>query len=190
MQLIYTPDRNDSKNFPNEDSQTFSLSDSNILAANRFPGLDQWEDGPRMNIGINWTGYIYDDEEDYSASFLLGQTFRLKDNPTFMENSGLHDKKSDIVSRLSLSFGALGRLTQRVRLDDQKFFPQRYEADLEAVYGPAGFFFGYAQSKLLENKEIYAGAAMRWGQYWRAYGDIRRDLEKNRWVKNRFGFAL
>ncbi len=194
VQLIYAPYRSARKNFPNEDSQAFTFSAGNLFTPERFSGIDQWEAGPRMNVQLQWTAY---QAQYYSLSVLLGQVFRLKDSRDFDEvdseaNSGLRNKSSDIVSRATLSFPKFGTMTHRFRFNRSDFALQRYDADLDFALGPVGLFVGYAQrqassSALPKAQEVYAGAAIRFGQYWRAYGDIRRDLVSNRSVTNSFG---
>ena len=192
VQLIYAPYRSARKIFPNEDSQLFELSAGNIFSAQRFSGIDRWEAGPRMNVQLQWTAYLND---SYSLSLLLGQVFRLKDSRDFDEQEnqfgGLSNKSSDIVSQLALSTTKYGTLTQRARFDRKKFSLRLYDADFDFALGPVGVFVGYAQrntgSEEDDRKEIHAGAALRFGQHWRAYGDIRRNLATKRSITNRFG---
>ncbi len=194
VQLIYAPYRSARKKFPNEDSQVFDFSAGNLFSPERFSGLDRWESGPRMNIQLEWTAY---QAQGYSLSLLFGQVFRLRETLDFDEegsnrNSGLRHKSSDIIARAALSFPGFGALTQRVRLDRRDGSIERYDADLDFVLGPVGFFTGYAQRKAVSDEldraqEIHAGAAMRLGRYWRVYGDIRRDLTRKSSIANRFG---
>ena len=192
VQLIYAPYRSASKIFPNEDSRDFEFSAGNIFSAQRFSGIDRWEAGPRMNVQFQWTAYLND---SYSLSLLLGQVFRLKDSRDFDEQEnqfgGLSNKSSDIVSQLALSTAKYGTLTQRARFDRKKFSLRLYDADFDFALGPVGLFVGYAQrntgSEEDDRKQIHAGAALRFGQNWRAYGDIRRNLATKRSITNRFG---
>ena len=197
VQLIYAPYRSASKIFPNEDSRDFEFSAGNIFSAQRFSGIDRWEAGPRMNVQFQWTAYLND---SYSLSLLLGQVFRLKDSRDFYEQEqdeqenqfgGLSNKSSDIVSQLALSTAKYGTLTQRARFDRKKFSIRLYDADFDFALGPVGLFVGYAQrntgSEEDDRKQIHAGAALRFGQNWRAYGDIRRNLATKRSITNRFG---
>ena len=192
VQLIYAPYRSASKIFPNEDSQLFELSAGNIFSAQRFSGIDRWEAGPRMNVQLQWTAYLND---SYSLSLLLGQVFRLKDSRDFDEQenqfSGLSNKSSDIVSQLALSTAKYGTLTQRARFDRKNFSLRLYDADFDFALGPVGVFVGYAQrntgSEEDDRKEIHVGGALRFGQNWRAYGDIRRNLVTKESITNRFG---
>ena len=85
---------------PNEDSRSFEFDDTNVFSINRFPGIDRIEGGPRINLGLKYGIY---GKNSGSMNILIGQVFRLKSDDTFAERSGLENRTSDYVGRVSFS---------------------------------------------------------------------------------------
>ncbi|MGY8986475.1 MAG: LPS assembly protein LptD, partial [Sphingomonadales bacterium] len=55
ISIIAAPNKQENPHIPNEDSRSFELSDANIFSDSRFPGLDKWESGTRINYGVKWS---------------------------------------------------------------------------------------------------------------------------------------
>jgi len=109
---------------PNEDSQAFSVDDSNIMQHNRYGGLDKIEGGTHVSYGLN-LGYYGSEGQ---ASAFIGQSYRLdEDDNSFETNSGLDNQFSDIVGRINLSPTNYFDLDYNFRLDSKSFKPVRHE---------------------------------------------------------------
>lgn len=96
VQFIMSPNKTIDSKIPNEDSQTFEISASNLFSDNRYLGVDLIETGNRLNYGIR--GSI-DHLLLKKISFLLGQGYHIK-KPSYAASSGLADKFSDYVAQL------------------------------------------------------------------------------------------
>ena len=191
-QVIVSPDLDNSDEIPNEDSQNVEFDTTNLFAIDRFPGRDLWETGPRAAVGLR---YRYVDNRGPEASVTFGQSYRLQDDDSFSEASGLRDKVSDYVGRIGLEPSRNLALTYRFRLDNKDFSFARNEVNATTGIGPIRASLGYAfyapeQSEdLTRREEVSVGLNYRINEYWRAFGGFRRDLELKTGINNRFGIA-
>ncbi|MEM0946241.1 MAG: LPS assembly protein LptD [Pseudomonadota bacterium] len=87
---------------PNEDSVNVELDEGNLFALSRFPGTDNYETGPRLNLGVKWTRY---DPTDWSIETTLGRIFRLDDTDQFSTGTGLSGRQSDWLFAVEYQLG-------------------------------------------------------------------------------------
>ena len=126
---IYSPYGGNSTKIPNEDSTEVEFDDTNLLAANKFSGIDRVEGGPRFAYGIKWGAF---GEGGGNTEVFIGQSARLKADDTFEKGSGLEDKFSDLVGRANISPGPHFNLLYRARFDSDNFTPKRNEVTFSA----------------------------------------------------------
>lgn len=81
----------------NNDSAGAFLSDATLFSANRFAGLDLWENGTFADYGVRWAAF---DKTGKNVEIFLGQTYDLKDRAATDPNSGFHNGASDYVGRI------------------------------------------------------------------------------------------
>lgn len=190
VQLVYSPDIGNPSEIPNEDSLSFEFDDTNLFSDNRFPGYDRIESGGRANLGLRYA--IYDDELG-SASALIGQVLRLKEDDAFDLTSGLADQKSDYVGRVAIAPSDDFLLVHRFRIDRDNFEFKRNEVDLSARYGPLSVTTGYgffdaSLSQILETREeVFVWGRLAITDEWAVTGSTRRDIELGSAVSNSFG---
>ncbi|MDC0074428.1 LPS assembly protein LptD [Alphaproteobacteria bacterium] len=165
---------------PNEDSQSFEFDDTNLFSANRFPGLDRIEGGPRVNVGIKYG--IYGDKTG-SINALLGQVFRLKSDNTFAEGTGIEERKSDYVGRISLSPTSTINYYQRVRLDRDTLSLRRNEIAVDLSPSKYRINLTYLSlsreltaDELIDREEVAATAKVKITKFWSLTGHTRHDL--------------
>jgi LPS-assembly protein len=113
VQFIAAPYGGNPDEIPNEDSAAFEFDETNLFSFNKFPGLDRWETGPRVNAGVRAAAYF--DEGFVEA--ILGQSYRFHEDNAFTEESGLRNQQSDYVGRLTLQPDGNIRLVHRFRID-------------------------------------------------------------------------
>mgnify|MGYP002630429327 CR=1 FL=1 len=181
--VIVSPYGGNPDTIPNEDSQDFEFDDTNLFNANRFPGLDRVEGGPRLNYGLRWGVFGLGGGH---TSFLVGQSVRARDDDTFADNSGLEDHFSDIVARAKISPGKHMDLTYRTRLDKDDFAPRRNEVSLSA--GPDAlrlstnyvFFDRQPDSEFSTSREeIRSSVAAKLSRNWQSEGSFVYDIEQS-----------
>ncbi len=178
--IILSPYGGNPNKIPNEDSQDVELSDVNLFSGNHFTGLDRVEGGPRANYGMR--GGVYGTNGS-RMNFLLGQSYRLKEDEQFREESGLKENFSDYVGRVSVNNGQNLELSYRFRLDMEDFDPHRNEIEAALDFSPLRLTGAYvllsediAARPELDREEIASSIAYDLSQEWTVNGYARRDL--------------
>lgn len=180
--VTIAPDVNgEDRDIPNEDSQDVQIDATNILTANRFPGMDRIEDGTHLTYGLR-TG-LY----GYGGSYIdvfAGQSHRFKDsgNP-FPAGSGLEGQDSDYVGQIAGVYDGRYGINYRFQLDNDDLSPQRHEADVFADWGRVAWNTRYLFAKALEGTDIQDNreqienkAAFLLTRKWRLRGSALHDL--------------
>ena len=182
-QIIMSPYGGNPNEIPNEDSRSLEFDDTNLFSLNRFPGYDRVESGPRANLGLKAS--VYGASGGYT-NLTVGQVFRLKDDDTFAEKTGLDDHRSDYVMALHIAPSAFFDLTNRVRLDRNNFSLRRNEIYL--AIGPKYLRFAttyvslereLTTDELEAREEIYNSLRWEIDERWIATLESRRDLRED-----------
>ncbi|MDA1133198.1 MAG: LPS assembly protein LptD, partial [Proteobacteria bacterium] len=176
--LIVAPRGGNPDKIPNEDSLSFEFDDTNLFSASRFPGLDRWESGPRMNYGLRFGAY----GASSSATALLGQTLRDRDPTLFDERSGLQTGPSDYVGRVHIATPNVDYF-QRLRMDQESFSLRRNEIGLRVGDDDLNFTTGYvflseelSTENLGRREELSLAGRAPLGNGWRVDAQSRHDL--------------
>jgi LPS-assembly protein len=186
-QVIGAPYIGSQTNIPNEDSLNLEIDENNIFSFDQVPGYDLAESGPRANAGVRTearfgTGYV---------EALVGQTFRLKNDPIFSSGTGLTGTASDIVGRFSIKFPPYLDLTHRIDVDEQTGKVRRNEVYLTGIYGRSSTQISYIQLAptlgLAAREEVNAQMDVNFYKNWQAFAAIRRDLIADQTLDNEFG---
>ena len=106
---------NNKNSVPNEDSLLPEFDEINLFEFSRFPGVDAFEEGQHLNLGLNYT---YDRLGLFKAGFKVGKILRTKDNQQFSKSTGLDGKSSDWLTSSQLDFGRSFTLINRALLED------------------------------------------------------------------------
>jgi LPS-assembly protein len=147
---------------PNEDSFDQELSDANLFALNRFPGVDRLEGGIRVNAALR-AGWRF--PAGASLDGMVGESYRIQKGSPWWLGSGLENQASDIVSRVTFSPTSLFDITARTRFDPNKSMMMRL-ADAQASAGPPAFRLsaGYLLSSINPFFTYdYAPTGILWG---------------------------
>lgn len=167
---------------PNEDSRAVDLEDSNLFALNRFPGYDRWEDGTRVTYGID---YAFDAPR-IAVNATVGQSYRLTAKPTlFPDGTGLTDRLSDVVGRITARYRNLVSVTGRFRLDKDGLAVRRNEIDATIGSDRTYALIGYLRlnrnipaglEDLQDHEEIRLGGRVQVTKYVSVFGSTTVDL--------------
>jgi len=188
-QVVAAPYAGSQANIPNEDSLNLEIDENNIFSFDQVPGYDLVESGPRANFGVRAearfaSGYV---------EALLGQTFRLKNDPIFTAGTGLTGTASDIVGRFSIKFSPYFDLTHRIDIDEQTGTVRRNEVYLTGNYGRSSTQISYIELAptlgLAAREEVNAQMDVNFYENWQAFAAIRRDMIANQTVDNEFGIG-
>jgi LPS-assembly protein len=196
VQVIGAPYGGNPSEIANEDSASFEFDETNLFSFNKFPGLDRWETGPRVNAGLRAAAYF----DKGFVEAMLGQSYRFHEDSAFTEESGLRNQQSDYVGRLTIQPDGNIRVVHRFRVDQSAFRFERNEIYAEA-FDPDFYSFkaGYV---LLEpeppvfpappteqREEINLGGSIRAIDdiWFRASG--RKDLADDEMIESKFGIS-
>jgi len=178
--VVLSPYGGNPDDVPNEDSVSFEFDDTNVLRPNRFTGLDRVEGGPRLNYGLRFG--LYDPDGGY-ATAMFGQSLRVKADTTFADKTGLEDRRSDFVGRLTWAPSTLLDLSNRFRLDRDTFSIRRNEIKLSA--GPkllradvdyVSLARELTADELTSREEINFRGRLQVTRYWAVDTNTRRDF--------------
>ncbi len=122
--MIVSPYGGNPDTIPNEDSQEVEFDDTNLFSSSRFSGLDRVESGPRVNYGVRWAAY---GAGGGHTSVLVGQSYRLKEDDTFAEGSGLDGQAFRRRRPRPGVAEPVPRSDVPDRLDKEDFTPRRNE---------------------------------------------------------------
>lgn len=191
VQVIGAPYGGNPNEIPNEDSAAFEFDETNLFSFNKFPGLDVWETGPRVNVGFRAAAYF--DEGFIEA--IVGESFRFHEDDAFTEESGLRNQQSDYVGRLIIQPQDNIRLVHRFRIDQSAFRYERNEIYLDAfdpeIYGlRAGYLLLEPEPLIPQQREEVSldGRLRTFSNIWvRASG--RRDLADDQMIESKFGLS-
>lgn len=178
--VVLSPHGGNPDDVPNEDSVSFEFDDTNVLRPNRFTGLDRVEGGPRLNYGFRFG--LYDPDGGY-ATAMFGQSLRVKADTTFADKTGLEDRRSDFVGRLTWAPSTLLDFSNRFRLDRDTFSIRRNEIKLSA--GPkllradvdyVSLARELTTDELTSREEINFRGRLQVTRYWAVDTNTRRDF--------------
>ncbi len=185
VQLVTGPMTGSQYRIPNEDSIVFDFTDANLFSLNRFTGRDRQEGGTRADMALRGAWFM---PEDRQLEAIVGRSFRVQDNGgPFYPYSGLENRASDWVSRLTFRPSSWLDLTGRARRGGESFAARAY--DVSATLRPTqdtGFTLGYFQAPpmpflnpVAQREEVYLGARQRLG-FWQVSAFGRQDIQLNR----------
>jgi LPS-assembly protein len=191
-QIIVRPNETNIGRFPNEDSQSFLFSDSNLFKVDKFSGWDRVEGGGRANVGIVYTAQV--NKAGYFNA-LFGQSYHLFGTNSFAVgdasntglDSGLDTSRSDYVARLAYQPNRFVAVTSRFRFDNNDFSMRRFELEGRTSFDRWTLSMTYgrydAQPNLgfLTRREGVAGTAqVKLTQNWNLLASARYDIDQQR----------
>lgn len=169
-QFTVAPNVRTENKIPNEDSLDVEFDETNLFAQNRFTGIDRVEGGMRAAYGLR---HSLISDNGGRVDMLAGQSYRLKKNLQFPEESGLRNNSSDYVARIDIVPGDWMDINYGVMLAKNDFAMERQE--VRGNFGIPEFrpFFTYISTKrTLVNgaytplEEIYGGISSTFAKYY------------------------
>ena len=185
VQLVAGPMTGSQYRIPNEDSIIFDFTDANLFSLNRFTGRDRQEGGTRADMALRGAWFL---PQDRQVEAVVGRSFRVQeDGGPFYPYSGLENRASDWVSRLTFRPSSWFDLTGRARRGGESFAARAY--DISTTVRPSdktSFTLGYLHAPpmpylnpVAQREEVYLGASQRLG-LWRVSAFGRQDIQLNR----------
>ena len=184
-QAIVAPYGGNGSSITNEDSQVTEFDETNLFDTSHFTGLDAFEEGPRLNLGLRYE-LISPAGLNFDAS--AGRVLRLQDADEFSDGSGLRDAASDWVGAWSVSYDPYVTVRQRIRISDG-FSIARNEMSAELTFGrlalSANYIFLESDPSIeapRDREELTGDASVRIDRNWSISGNARRDIERGNFV--------
>ncbi|MBL9059759.1 MAG: LPS-assembly protein LptD [Mangrovicoccus sp.] len=98
-QLAWTAE--DTLDLPNVDSTEVALDSGNLLALNRFPGLNAYEEGARANLALRWTRY---NPAAWTYGLTAGQVVQFTVTDQFDLSPNLSGRTSSWLSQIDIGY--------------------------------------------------------------------------------------
>ena len=168
--------------FANEDNRLIELTDTNLFALNRMPGLDTVDSGSRMAYGFR-SQYLF--AEGQSIDAMLGQNFNADDDTPFPNSTRAGKNISDVIGRLAFTYDPV-TMSYRFAYDRSTFEPNRTELGLsfsKPWLALNGIYSNIKNNRYLtDSEEVTLNGSMPiWGGL-SVYAGGRRDLDVNQMV--------
>jgi LPS-assembly protein len=93
-QIAIAPFLRQDPRIPNEDSVDFAFDETNLFSIDKSPGFDLMDSGQRLNVGGRFT---VEQDAGFSASALIGRSFRAEPDPDLPARTGLNGISSDWI---------------------------------------------------------------------------------------------
>ena len=183
VQLIWGPNGGNPSKIPNEDSLAFEFDDVNLFSSNRFPGLDRYEGGARLNYGVRSE---FRNGVSGRNEVFFGQSYRVQADDTFEVGTGLDRNFSDFVGRILIWPTNYLNLSHRFRLDRTNFATRR--SSVGASAGPQRLNGSLTYTKLSDGptigvptslEQVNLGMNFRAREHWHLYLTHQRDLTED-----------
>ena len=172
-----SPGGGNPEKIPNEDSLVPEFTDSNLFTPNRFAGYDRVESGPRVSYGVRGQAQVLGDKY---IDMLLGQNYRMNNDPNFPFSNDLYSHVSDYVGKVGITSKQV-TMAYRFRLDKDTLAAKRNEVDLGIILKPVSLNLAYLsldKDPVLATKEEIAGAVViDLTDEWSLTASGREDLE-------------
>ncbi len=190
-QLVWSPDRDDADEIPNEDSRLIEFDEGNLFSLNRMPGWDARETGLRANLGLTWTRI---DPTGWSLGITAGRVLRDGIDPVLSQTgSVLGGRRSDWL--LAATYNGNNGLAVATRaLFDDSFDIHRNELRLgwlrPGLEVSAGYLWLDAETEADREddvSEVTATTGWQMAPGWWASAEGRYDFAADRAQTAEFG---
>lgn len=178
--LSFAESRTTGRMPPNNDSIDLELDEISLFSPNRFLGLDRVETGTRMTYGMRF-GLFDDRGGSYTAFF--GQSHRFATTSQFPTGSGLENRWSDLVGRITIRPNQHLDLDYRFRINNERLADRRQELTLSTNYDRFTLSGTYTKINAVagtgtdqNREELTSSLGIRLSDYWRASGSLQYDI--------------
>ncbi len=180
--VVVAPNGSNSAKIPNEESNLVNIDDTNLLSADRIPGLDRVESGQRAFYGLK--GELHGLNGGNTTMF-VGQSYRFHQDNDLTNSFGIEESLSDYVGRITIAPSDKLDIRFRFRADKEDFAALRNELafslnpGLIRLSGQYNFIDSKAgTSDGADAKELRTTISSDIYENWMLSGSTVRDLER------------
>ncbi|NKB58922.1 MAG: LPS assembly protein LptD [Alphaproteobacteria bacterium] len=181
--LVLSPNGSNPGAIPSEDSVVVEIDDTNILSADRFPGLDRVESGQKVIYGMKFGVY---GEGDGRTTAFIGQSYRFHADDDLVNEVGIERHLSDIVGRIEIRPNRYVNLLYRFRTAEDRIEFKRNEIGFSLGTKALNFSGNYlfiddeaSENDLGKREEINAVMKSQIDDNWSVRMRMQRDLGEN-----------
>ncbi|MEM6748200.1 MAG: LPS assembly protein LptD [Pseudomonadota bacterium] len=194
VQAVISPNRSFEDEVFNEDSQFFQYDTVTLFDFSKGTGLDQWEDGQRLNVGVSAAAVL---GSNFSVNGVIGTQFRASTSDSFLDDTGLGEESSDIVGAMDLQWGRFIAIDNRFRIDDDTGSFRRLESSANTSLGPAAAGVTYLRTEAddfetsqLRDEFLTLNASLRVNRYISMAASQAQNLDSGDTTNTRFALRL
>ena len=165
----------------NNYSKSENISSNNIFSLNRETSLSQWEDGPRINYGINWL-INYD---NFAINSSIGQSARINKN-----KNDTTDEISNYFIANTFDFGNTGYLKTDFTIDRKDIYLKDNNINASINIGKYKFGLDYdyeTSNKVKTSEQISLGTKIEILKDIKIIASARKNLMTQKSIGNAFG---
>lgn len=186
VQTILAPYGGNGTDIPVEDSLVTEFDETNVISENHFSGIDNVEDGPRINLALRYE-MLSVDGLDLDAT--IGRVYRFRDSKAFSAGSGLTSPESDFVAAWGASYDPYVTIRHRMRVADDltitrnEFFGA---FKIDPVELEVSYIFLEADPTVgapLDREEVTAETTVKLTDNWSFSTFLQRDLQLGEFVE-------
>jgi LPS-assembly protein len=173
-----TPNGQNSKNIPDEDSAIYEADDTNLFSQDRLPGGDRVESGQRIAYGVRLGAY---GSRNGRTTAFIGQSYRISNDKDLNDNNLIEEDFSDIVGRIEVQPNKYADIIYRFAFAADKAFEPRRN-DVTFSVGPAAYklsgsysFVG-ATPQFEEREELTLALTTQITDHWSLRVTTQQDL--------------
>ena len=160
-----------------------SISNNNIFSLNRETSLSQWENGPRINYGLNW---LINNNNGLTISTSLGQSARINKKNTPEQPNEV----SNYFIGNTLDFGNKGYIKTDITIDREDLYLKDNNINSSVTLGKVKFGFDYdyeTSSRIKTSEQISIGTKINVFSDTELIMSLRKDLMSDKSIGNAFG---
>ncbi|MCB1379555.1 MAG: LPS-assembly protein LptD [Alphaproteobacteria bacterium] len=194
FQIISSSNERDDADIGNEDAITLNFDHTNLFLADRFSGLDRYEGGTRVNLGVIYNLYAA------NGGFVrasMGESFHVAGKNSFIAGSGLDGSKSDLVGAIAFQPNDSVRLTYQARVEEDLSRINVQEASLGLTFDRISGSLSYADiaaakayGRVSNQEQVWGDVNYSLGEAWSLFGSFRYDIEDSRFMNKSIGIAF
>ena len=189
MGVVVAPNGSNPDKIPNEESNIINIDETNLVSADRIPGLDRVESGQRAFYGLR--SELHGEGGGFTTMF-VGQSYRHHVDEELFNRFGIEKHFSDYVGHIDVVPNDKLDVRMRFRADKDDLTLLRNELGFNFKTGPIRISGDYifidsraGTSDGLNSEELRAGISSSINDDWRISANTVRDLEREESRSNR-----
>lgn len=192
-QIIAAGDETNRDAFGKEDSISINFDDTSLFLHDRNTGLDRYEAGTRVNMGVLYT---FLDPAGGFARVSVGESFHVAGENSFLPGSGLDDVRSDLVGAIAWQPWEMLGFSYQIRTAEDLSDVRVQQAGVSLTFDRISGSVHYVDVDAAPDygrpepeQQVWGTAAWNFVNGWTLYGGARYDIEGSQMIKDMVGIG-